>query len=202
MASLENVPAELRAEARWVCWRREERDGKTTKIPVCAANGRMAKSTDPATWATFDEAVAAVGRWRCDGVGFVFGPDRAYTGLDLDHVLVDGALDAAYRWVVEQAGTYTEVSPSGDGLHLIFRGRKPDWAQRSRKGQLGGRVVEMYDRDRYFTVTGAVFEGRDAISENPTVVERAYRTWIEPEAAAQPALSAAGTSSSLSLIHI
>lgn len=48
MASLENVPAELRAEARWVCWRREERDGKTTKIPVCAANGRMAKSTDPA----------------------------------------------------------------------------------------------------------------------------------------------------------
>lgn len=196
MASLEYVPAELRAEARWVCWRREERGGKATKIPVCAANGRMAKSTDPATWATFDEAVAAVGRWRCDGVGFVFGPDRAYTGLDLDHVLVDGALDAAYRWVVEQAGTYTEVSPSGDGLHLIFRGSKPDWAQRARKGQPGGRVVEMYDRDRYFTVTGAVFEGHDAISENPTVVERAYRTWIEPEAAAQPALSAAGTSSS------
>ena len=188
MASLENVPAELRAEARWVCWRREERGGKATKLPVCAANGRMAKSTDPATWATFDEAVASVGRWRCDGVGFVFGPDRAYTGLDLDHVIVDGALDAEYRWVVEQAGTYTEVSPSGDGLHLIFRGGKPDWAQRSRKGQPGGRVVEMYDRDRYFTVTGALFEGHDAISENPAVVERAYRTWIEPEAAAQPRL--------------
>ena len=42
MASLEYVPAELRAEARWVCWRREERGGKATKIPVCAANGRMA----------------------------------------------------------------------------------------------------------------------------------------------------------------
>lgn len=47
-----------------------------TKLPVCAANGRMAKSTDPAT---FEDAVA---RWRCDGVGFVFGPDRAYTVLD------------------------------------------------------------------------------------------------------------------------
>ena len=196
MASLENVPAELRAEARWVCWRREERGGKTTKLPVCAKSGRMAKSTDPATWATFDEAVAAVGRWRCDGVGFVFGPDRAYTGLDLDHVIEGGALDPEYRWVVEEAGTYTEVSPSGDGLHLIFRGSKPDWAQRSRKGQPGARVVEMYDRDRYFTVTGVVFEGHDAISENPAVVERAYRTWIEPEVAAQPALSAAGTGSS------
>lgn len=189
MASLENVPAELRAEARWVCWRREERGGKATKLPVDARTGRMAKSTDPATWATFEEAVAAVGRWRCDGVGFVFGPDRAFTGLDLDHVIVDGALDAAYRWVVEEAGTYTEVSPSGDGLHLIFRGSKPDWARRSRKGQPGGRVVEMYDRDRYFTVTGAVFEGHGAVATNPEVVTKAYRTWIEPQAqAAQPRL--------------
>lgn len=197
MRTLENVPAELRREPRWVCWRREERGGKTTKLPVDAHTGRMAKSTDPATWATFEEAVAAVGRWRCDGVGFVFGPDRAFTGLDLDHVIVDGVLDAEYRWVVEEAGTYTEVSPSGDGLHLIFRGAKPEGAERSRKGQPGERVVEMYDHDRYFTVTGNVFEGRGALAENPGVVERAYRTWIEPEARpAQPRLDDAAREAS------
>lgn len=190
MASLENVPADLRAEARWVCWRREERNGRATKLPVDARTGRMAKSTDPATWATFEEAVAAVGRLRCDGVGFVFGPDRAYTGLDLDHVLADGELDSEYRWVVDEAGTYTEVSPSGDGLHLIFRGAKPEWATRSRRSQAGGRVVEMYDRDRYFTVTGDVFEGHGEITENPAVIERAYRTWIEPPGfAGQPELA-------------
>lgn len=190
--ALARVPEELRREPRWVCWRRETRNGKSTKLPVDAHTGRMAKSTDPATWAAFEEAVAAVGRWRCDGVGFVFGPDRAFTGLDLDHVIVDGVLDAEYRWVVEEAGTYTEVSPSGDGLHLIFRGAKPEGAERSRKGQPGGRVVEMYDHDRYFTVTGDVFEGRASLASNPDVVERAYRTWIEPgRAAAQPTLSAA-----------
>ncbi len=192
--ALARVPAELKAEARWVCWRREERNGRATKLPVDARTGRMAKSTDPATWATFEEAVAAVGRWRCDGVGFVFGPDRAFTGLDLDHVISDGVLDPVYRWVVDEAGTYTEVSPSGDGLHLIFRGAKPEGAERSRKGQPGGRVVEMYDHDRYFTVTGDVFEGCGALGSNPEVVERAYRTWIEPErAAAQPPLSEAPT---------
>ncbi|MGO5253298.1 phage NrS-1 polymerase family protein [Collinsella bouchesdurhonensis] len=150
----------------------------------------MAKSTDPATWATFEDAVRAVARWRCDGVGFIFGSDRAYTGLDLDHVLVDGVLDAEYRWVVDEAGTYTEVSPSGDGLHLIFRGSKPVGADRSRRGQPGGRVVEMYDHDRYFTVTGDVFEGHGAVAANPEVVAKAYRTWIEPERkAAQPSLA-------------
>ncbi len=194
--ALARVPAELKAEARWVCWRREVRGGKPTKLPVCAATGRMAKSTDPSTWATFEDAARAVARWRCDGVGFVFGSDRAYTGLDLDHVLKGGVLDAEFRWVVEEAGTYTEISPSGEGLHLIFRGSKPAGAERSRKGQPGGRVVEMYDHDRYFTVTGNVFEGHGAVVANPSVVERAYRTWIEQEAAAQPRLADAAQEAS------
>lgn len=188
MDSLDRVPAELKAEPRWVCWRLVERDGRRTKMPVDARTGRMAKSTDPATWATFEDAVAAVGRLGCSGVGFVFGPDRAYTGLDLDHVIRGGMLEERYRWVVEQAGTYTEVSPSGDGLHLIFRGPKPEGATRCRRGP-----VEMYDHDRYFTVTGDVYEGHGAVASRPAVVARAYRTWIEPEAAAaQPALAEAG----------
>ena len=187
-AGLHNVPEELRAEPRWVCWRREERGGKTTKVPIDASTGRMAKSTDPATWATFDAAVAACSRLRVDGVGFVFGPDRAFTGLDLDHVIYGGVLEEQYRWVVDSANTYCEVSPSGDGLHLIFRGSKPEGADRCRKGP-----VEMYDHERYFTVTGSVYEGHGSLGANPAVVEKAYRTWIEPErkAAAQATLSMA-----------
>lgn len=160
--ALARVPAELKTEACWVCWRREERGGKTTKLPVDARTGRMAKSTGPTTWATFEDAVAAVGRRRCDGVGLVFGPDRAYTGFALDHVV--------------EGGFITEASPSSNELHLIFRGSKPEGAERSRKGQPGGRVEEMYDHDRYFTVTGNVFEGHDTVSANPDVVERAHRT--------------------------
>ena len=118
---LSRVPAELRAEPRWVCWRAQARDGRTTKLPVNPSTGRMASSTDATTWSDFDTAIAAVGRWHASGVGFVFGPDRAFTGLDLDHVLRGGVLADAYRWVVSEAHTYCEVSPSGDGLHLIFR---------------------------------------------------------------------------------
>lgn len=172
---LSRVPAELRAEPRWVCWRAQARDGRTTKLPVNPSTGRMASSTDATTWSDFDTAIAAVGRWHASGVGFVFGPDRAFTGLDLDHVLSGGALADAYRWVVSEAHTYCEVSPSGDGLHLIFRGSKPEGATRCRRGR-----VEMYDHDRFFTVTGDVFEGHGRIGSNPAVVERAYRTWIDP----------------------
>ncbi len=87
MSRWERVPAELKAQSRWACWRLGERAGRRTKMPVCARTGRMASSTDAATWCDFDEAVAACDRMKCSGVGFVFGPNRAYTGLDLDHAL-------------------------------------------------------------------------------------------------------------------
>ena len=152
-----------------------EKNGRRTKMPVCAATGKMASSTDSSTWCSFDSAVASVARVGGSGVGFVFGPDRAYTGLDLDHVLHDGVLEPGYQWVVDAAGTYTEVSPSGDGLHLYFRGSKPEGADRCRKGG-----VEMYDHDRFFTVTGVPYTGCRDVACRPGIVERAYRTWIEP----------------------
>lgn len=175
MAGLTNVPERLRREPRWVCWRLQRRDGRATKLPVDPRTGRMASSTDPGTWGTFDEAASAVGRWHASGVGFVFGPDRAFTGLDLDHVIREGRLADAYRWVVSESGTYCEVSPSGEGLHLIFAGPKPEGATRCRRGP-----VEMYDHDRFFTVTGDAYGGARDVAPNPRVVERAYRTWIDP----------------------
>ena len=195
MTRWDRVPAELKVQDRWVCWRLAEKAGRRTKMPVCAATGRMASSTDPSTWCSFEQAVAAVGDRGAAGVGFVFAPDRAYTGLDLDHVLHDGVLEDEYRWVVDAADTYTEVSPSGDGLHLYFRGSKPEGAERCRRGP-----VEMYDHDRFFTVTGVPFGKPKAVAARPDVVEKAYRMWVEPDCErAQPTLASALAAPSASL---
>lgn len=192
----DRVPPELKAEPRWVCWKLAERDGKPTKIPINPLTGKGASSTDSATWSDFDTALSAVGRFGASGIGFVFSPDRRYTGLDLDHVIADGKLSEPYRWVVEEAHTYCEVSPSGDGLHLIFLGGKPEGAGKCRKGP-----VEMYDHGRFFTVTGEVFEGHATISANPEVVSKAYRTWIadgetKRDAPIQGTLNARGAANS------
>ena len=68
----EHIPAELRVLPQWVGWRQEQRGGKSTKVPVNAHTGELASSTDPATWSSFDDALTAVERHGCDGVGFVF----------------------------------------------------------------------------------------------------------------------------------
>lgn len=52
-------------------------------------------------------------------------------------MISDGKLAKEYRWAVDEAGTHCEVSPSGDSLHLIFAGPKPEGTDRRRKGQPG-----------------------------------------------------------------
>ncbi len=50
--------------------------------------------------------------------------------------------------------TYMEMSPSGKGIHILYKGFKP---QGICKNQAIG--IEMYDSARYFTVTGKQIQG-------------------------------------------
>lgn len=131
-------------EKRWLMWRKEDKDGRLTKMPYTTM-GQRASSTDPAHWCGFDDALAAVGRF--DGMGIVFTGSQL--GVDLDHCIKDGVVSEEIAAFIEQAQTYTEVSPSGTGLHLYFNLTAPLTLERNRHGS-----VECYISGRYFTVTG------------------------------------------------
>ncbi|WP_218836439.1 phage NrS-1 polymerase family protein [Halorarum salinum] len=146
------VPATLKAQHQWVCWREESRDGqdKPAKVPINPGTGTYASVADPETWTTF---AAAYTTYREDdtvaGVGFVFTPDDPYVGADLDDCRdpATGKLADWTRDIVQRLDSYTEASPSGTGVHVLVRGEFPD-------GKCRNGDVELYDRDRYFTVTG------------------------------------------------
>src|SRR5690606_11402118 len=107
-----HIPQELRTLAQWVLWRLEMRDGKWTKVPLNPRTLTRANSTDPATWSTFDEALAALDHYETvNGIGFVFSEDDPYTGVDFDKCIVDGELDPAVRAMIENLGSYAEYSP-------------------------------------------------------------------------------------------
>ena len=160
---------ELAPLSRWVCWRGkpvETRAGKKiTKIPYYF-NGRgelrQAATNKPETWGTYEQADKWAGRLNDShkGIGFVLGLDLPYICIDLDHCLDDdGKLkdDEAGKTAHlvldiltnNNEDTYTEVGPSGDGLHIWGRAELP----KGRKG-IRGNHIEMYRAGRYMTVTG------------------------------------------------
>jgi primase-polymerase (primpol)-like protein len=144
------MPLNLRLVANWVVWKIEVRDGKPTKVPIDPKTGRMARSNDASTWASYDEALSYYERHSPDveGVGFQFS-NSEFTGIDLDHCRdpETGDVEPWASEIITAVYSYTEVSPSGTGIHIIVRGKLPVGVRRKGK-------IEMYDSGRYFTMTG------------------------------------------------
>jgi len=150
----ENIPEQLTERPQWVNWRLEERVGKMTKVPYTPGTLRRASSTDLMSWRTFSESLSAyeAGEPPYDGVGYVFCSADPFCGIDLDHCR-DPETGAVEEWAQKlidavQEG-YVEASPSGTGVHIIVRGVV-------RGGSVKKKRIEMYGRDRFFTVTGDV----------------------------------------------
>ncbi len=162
----ENMPDEIKVLPQWVNWRVVEREGKKTKPPY-QPDGRLAESNNPLTWSAFDAVKAAAGRF--DGVGFVMADDNpsvpTVVGIDCDNCRcsafdsldpeIAGGLNMVLPQVadyVRRLDSYTELSPSGKGLHVFLKGRLP--VDGKKKGD-----YEAYQSGRYFTVTGHTIEG-------------------------------------------
>jgi putative DNA primase/helicase len=144
----ENIPEELKVRPQWVVWHAVGE--KPDKVPYSAMTGRKASSTDLLTWSTFEEVVEAYENGEYAGLGFVFCSGDPYTGVDLDGC-VDETGEIA-SWALEIArylDSYTELSATGSGLHIIVRGDVPN----RRKGDL-----EVYSSKRFFTMTGHMVE--------------------------------------------
>lgn len=150
-----SIPAALRDKPNWVCRR--------GKVPFNPRTGRAAKAGQSDTWARFEEAVQAAPRY--DGIGFEFD-GSGIIGIDFDHCIENGQLAPWVQAWVDRFGSYTEVSPSGTGIHILCQGSLRDRPAVKRK------EVEIYDRARYFTMTGQPFgpprplrDAQDALDE-------------------------------------
>lgn len=165
---LNNIPHEMRTYDQWIVWRLEWRKDdprhelKPTKIPY-QLSGFQASVTDPRHWNTFEE-VCAYGPFVCgepceygtpisetgfSGAGFVFTKSDPYCGIDLDNVHGDAEAYARQIKIFNEFKSYSELSPSGHGLHIIIKAVLPGRGRRRSS-------IELYDTERYFTMTGNI----------------------------------------------
>ncbi len=143
------IPDDLKRLNQWVLWKWKW-NGKKWDKPPLQRNGSPAKSNDPTTWISFDNAVEASQRGY-DGIGFVFSGDDSFVGIDLDdcHNRETGELTPQADYIIRRLDSYAEVSPSGCGVKIIVTGAMPPGRKADHK-----TGVEIYASGRYFTITG------------------------------------------------
>ena len=147
---VECIPDELKIRPQWVVWKAVGE--RPEKVPYSAKSGRKASTTDLLSWSTFEEAYEALrfGQ-QYSGLGFVFSSGDPFAGIDIDGCVTPRTGEVA-GWAMEIAryfDSYTELSASGTGIHIIVEGDVPN----RRKDN-----VEVYSCKRFFTLTGHLLE--------------------------------------------
>lgn len=153
----ELIPDELKKIPHWICWKAiPDPSGQShsgiKKEPINPKNGWRASSTNPNTWTDFVTAVSASVDFA--GIGFVF-KDSGYFGIDIDdrpeelQSFLQGDHDNMIGEIVDTLKSYTELSQSGNGIHIICKGQLPGADFNNHECH-----VEMYQNARFFIMTG------------------------------------------------
>jgi putative DNA primase/helicase len=181
----------MKALKNWVLWKYADRKNskgemKKTKVPY-QINGRLAESNNPDTWASFENIIKILNRYpdKYSGIGFMFSPDSGLMGLDFDHVKNPdtGEWDPEALKEIKSLNSYTEISPSGTGAHVIVKGRVPlsqDEIEAGRTGKKNQNIGrEMYHSKRFFTITGELMgEATQIINPAQAAVNSLYYKWF------------------------
>jgi RecA/RadA recombinase len=187
------APDELKALPGWLMWRLEEDEaGKARKIPFYTSGERRAgvngSATDRAKLTTFEAARTAAARRGFDGVGLALMPEFNITVLDFDHCVRAGQVDDEVLGMV--ADTYAELSPSGTGVHAVYRGRIANAKSPSTSSRWG---FETFSDKGFVTWTGNVLEACELIGTDNTVapindqvVAEVHRRWGHRDAPRDP----------------
>lgn len=159
--ALMNCPEELRKLKQWILWRYEDVGSKKpTKVPY-TTNGELASVTNPNDWSDFQSCLNGYMFGGYSGLGFVFSDSDPFAFIDLDET--EGNQEDQQRQikVFNEFDSYSEISPSGKGLHIIIKGSIPQGRRRSH--------IEIYSSQRYATMTGNVFHNKPVADRNELI---------------------------------
>ena len=170
---------EMKEFNNWVIWRYEpDDDGALKKIPLSPKTGARAKSNDSATWSDYQTATEAVKKFKANGIGFEFS-NSPFAGIDLDNCFNDkGELSGMAGDIVKTVNSYTEYSPSEEGLHILFKLSEPIEGAK----KISEKGLEMCSEGRFFTITEKPFGNVKAIENRDNEVKAVHdKYWTKQQ---------------------
>jgi primase-polymerase (primpol)-like protein len=179
--NIDNIPTALKKFDNWVCWDYElDNNGRKTKVPKNAVKGYRASIHDSNNWASFEECIDYSDNF--DGIGYILSKDDPFTIWDLDecyHVDSESRVETA-KHIIKQLNSYTEISPSGDGLRVIVKAKITPYGKINRK-----RKLEVYQSNRFLTITGNHLPGTPKrIKFRQRICNRLHQEYIVKESKA------------------
>ena len=179
-----NLPERVRETGLFCLWKYGERNGKKTKVPYRPKDPqRGADSTDPDAFAPFDKAVRVLETVPgFDGIGM--GVFDTLCAIDIDHCYKNGVLSDMAKWIIDKMGSYTEASPSGTGIRILFYVAPgfeyDDLTFYVNSQKIGLEIYIAGSTNKFVTVTGDVIRAGQAEERTYEVLEVAQKYMRRP----------------------
>lgn len=147
-------PEELKSREQWVV-ADTSGGGKQPFIPWTP--GARGSWSDQDAQGSFEQAKRAAEDNEEHKLGLVLTEEDPFVLIDFDDARdpKTGKIDSTVTDYIERANSYTDLSTSGTGLHIILQGELPDGikAVDSPIGE-NAASVEVYDSNRFVVMTG------------------------------------------------
>ena len=151
--SYEKLPIELTKNGLFCLWKKEVRNEKTTKIPY-RISGKKAKCNEKSSFSPFEDVISHLEGY--DGIGVGIFDDLA--GVDIDNCIDEvGELSERAKKIVSMMNSYTEKSPSGKGIRILFKAKDFIFDKDKYYIKNSAIKVEVYiagSTSRFLTITG------------------------------------------------
>jgi len=189
------VPDTLRIKRNWCVHRT---DGEKAKVPH-AIGGYKLQWSIPANWINFLDAKKAYldglklpdgHKCKFEGLGYFISREKDAKldvyAVDLDDCRNPNTGEIA-QWAKDllmKLDSYSEVSPSGTGVHIFVKGMLPEGSKNTDDQMKDKNRIEVFTNKHHVTVTGNRLEGYPAtIEDRSPIIESIYNEVLEVKAA-------------------
>ena len=182
----ENLPEKLKQTGLFCLWKyqKEFRNGKeeTTKVPYNPNYPEYKQKGDPSNkgrFSNFEKALEVLNKYNDFYDGLAIGVFDCICAIDIDDCVHDGIIDKQAQWIIDRMKCYTEFSPSGNGIRIIFL-VKPDFKYNTEEFYIHNRArkLEIYiagSTNKVVTVTGNAIRTGDLEEKTYELLEVAQR---------------------------
>ena len=174
----EKLPQELKERGSFCLWKYEERDGRMTKVPY-QTSGLRADSMNKATFTDYSTAISL--RDKYDGIGIGVFDDICT--IDIDHCIENGVLSDMTEDIISRMDSYTEYSPSGIGVRILFKASLPSYGKERyyiNNLNIGLEVYVAGYTSRFVTVTGNTAIGTAIEDRTEALAEILEKYMVRP----------------------
>ena len=194
-SSFDQVPSSLRIKRNWCVHRT---DGEKAKVPH-AIGGYKLQWSIPANWINFLDAKKAYldgldlpdgHKCKFEGLGYFISREKDAKldvyAVDLDHCrdIDTGEIAEWALKILMKLDSYSEVSPSGTGVHVFVKGMLPENSKNTNDQMKDKNRVEVFTNKHHITITGNRLEEYPAtIEDRSQIIESIYNEVLEVKAA-------------------